>query len=78
MTELSVSRARHVRFDRDDWAAIAGMAGFIVLLHVIGWGLLVGLIAPRNYQLGSAGVFGIGLGLTAYLLGIRHAFDADH
>ena len=24
------------------------------------------------------GVFGIGLGATAYLLGVRHAFDADH
>jgi nickel/cobalt transporter (NiCoT) family protein len=78
MTELSAPRARQVRFDRDDWVAIAGMAGFIVLLHVIGWGVLVGLIAPRNYQLGSAGAFGIGLGLTAYLLGMRHAFDADH
>ena len=70
MTESSVSGARHVRFDRDDWVAIAGMAGFIVLLHVLGWGVLAGLIAPKNYQLGSAGVFGVGLGLTAYLLGI--------
>jgi hypothetical protein len=58
--------------------AIAGMAGFIVLLHVVGWGVLAGLVAPKNYELGSAGVFGIGLGLTAYLLGMRHAFDADH
>jgi nickel/cobalt transporter (NiCoT) family protein len=23
-------------------------------------------------------VFGVGLGLTAYTLGMRHAFDADH
>ncbi len=23
-------------------------------------------------------MFGVGLGLTAYLLGVRHAFDADH
>jgi high-affinity nickel-transport protein len=28
--------------------------------------------------LGSAGVFGVCLGLTAFLLGVRHAFDADH
>jgi len=36
------------------------------------------LVAPQRYALGSAGVFSIGLGLTAYLLGMRHAFDADH
>ena len=35
-------------------------------------------VVPRHYELGSAGAFGLGLGLTAYLLGMRHAFDADH
>jgi high-affinity nickel-transport protein len=54
------------------------MAGFVLLLHVVGWGALLGLIVPRHYQLGSAGVFGAGLGVTAYTLGMRHAFDADH
>ena len=33
---------------------------------------------PANLSLGSAGVLGAGLSLTAYLLGVRHAFDADH
>jgi high-affinity nickel-transport protein len=61
-----------------EWTSILGMAAFILLLHVLGWGILLGLIAPRHYQLGSAGVFGAGLGLTAYTLGMRHAFDADH
>ncbi|WP_064745323.1 HoxN/HupN/NixA family nickel/cobalt transporter [Pseudonocardia acaciae] len=78
MSDSPAPAARHVRFDRADRVAIAGMAGFIVLLHVVGWGVLAGLVAPMNYELGSAGVFGIGLGLTAYLLGMRHAFDADH
>ncbi|TCO18465.1 high-affinity nickel-transport protein [Kribbella steppae] len=58
--------------------AIVAMAGFILLLHVIGWGVLVGLVAPRHYSLGASGGFGLGLGLTAYTLGMRHAFDADH
>ncbi len=35
-------------------------------------------VAPQHITLGSAGVFGVGLGVTAYLLGVRHAFDADH
>jgi high-affinity nickel-transport protein len=54
------------------------MTAFVVLLHVLGWGVLVFAVAPRDYQLGSTGVLGIGVGLTAYMLGVRHAFDADH
>ncbi|MBV9142144.1 MAG: HoxN/HupN/NixA family nickel/cobalt transporter [Pseudonocardiales bacterium] len=54
------------------------MIGFIVLLNVLGWGVLVAFIAPHHYDMGASGVFGIGLGATAYVLGMRHAFDADH
>jgi nickel/cobalt transporter (NiCoT) family protein len=54
------------------------MSAFVVLLHVLGWGVLVFAVAPRDYQLGSTGVLGVGVGLTAYMLGVRHAFDADH
>ncbi|WP_195826157.1 HoxN/HupN/NixA family nickel/cobalt transporter [Kribbella qitaiheensis] len=61
-----------------EWTSIAGMAAFIVALHVAGWGVLAGIVAPANYQVGPNEVFGIGLGLTAYTLGMRHAFDADH
>jgi high-affinity nickel-transport protein len=66
------------RFSRQDRRSIVGMAGFVVLLHVLGWGVLVFAVAPRDYQLGSTGVLGVGVGLTAYMLGVRHAFDADH
>ena len=54
------------------------MAAFVLLLHLVGWGVLALIVAPRHYLLGSAGVFGVGLGVTAYTLGMRHAFDADH
>ncbi len=63
---------------RTEWLVIAAMTGFIALLHLIGWGLLLGVVAPQEFNLGSAGVFGVGLGVTAYTLGMRHAFDADH
>ena len=33
---------------------------------------------PHDYSLGASGVFGLGVGITAYTLGLRHAFDADH
>jgi high-affinity nickel-transport protein len=54
------------------------MAGAVVGLHVLGFLLLILLVAPHRYHLGPSGGFTIGLGLTAYTLGLRHAFDADH
>jgi high-affinity nickel-transport protein len=53
------------------------MGAFILLLHVVGWGLLIGVVAPQEFHV-AGHLFGAGLGLTAYTLGMRHAFDADH
>jgi high-affinity nickel-transport protein len=62
-----------------EWRRVAGLAGAIVALHVVGFGLLFGAVVPHHFDLGSGtGVFGIGVGITAYTLGLRHAFDADH
>ena len=66
------------RLTSREWTALAAMAAFIVLLHVVGWGSLLGLVAPQHLQVDANQAFGIGLGLTAYTLGMRHAFDADH
>ncbi|ACU74053.1 high-affinity nickel-transporter [Catenulispora acidiphila DSM 44928] len=60
-----------------EWGRVGGMFGFIALLHVVGWGILAALVVPGHYQL-QGGLFGFGTGLTAYTLGMRHAFDADH
>ncbi len=57
--------------------SLISMGLFIAALHVIGWGTLVAIVAPHHYSVGGQ-VFGIGLGITAYTLGMRHAFDADH
>ena len=65
-------------FTAQEWRSIGGMTAVVLLLHVVGWGVLLLVVAPREYQLGSTGVLGGGVGLTAYLLGVRHAFDADH
>jgi high-affinity nickel-transport protein len=62
---------------RRDRRSLWGMGGFILLLHVVGWGVLLGLVAPANYRVGGQ-LVGVGLGVTAYTLGMRHAFDADH
>ena len=54
------------------------MAAVVLGLHVLGFGLLIALMAPHRYHPGGSGVFAVGTGLTAYTLGLRHAFDADH
>ncbi|MFD1050951.1 hypothetical protein ACFQ1S_38205 [Kibdelosporangium lantanae] len=64
--------------DRHDRRSLTGMFGFILLLHVVGFGVLVLLVIPQHYDLGDTGIFGIGVGMLAYTLGMRHAFDADH
>ena len=54
------------------------MIAVVAVLHVLGFASLIALVAPRHYRLGTAGAFTIGIGVTAYTLGLRHAFDADH
>jgi high-affinity nickel-transport protein len=54
------------------------MAAVVIALHVVGFLILFALVAPHHYRLGTSGAFTVGLGLTAYTLGLRHAFDADH
>jgi high-affinity nickel-transport protein len=47
-------------------------------LHVLGFVAVVALVSPSHHQLGKAGAITVGLAVTAYTLGLRHAFDADH
>ncbi len=51
-----------------EWRRAGVLAGIVALLHLAGFGLL----------LGTGALLGAGVGLTAYTLGLRHAFDADH
>ncbi|MGV9710489.1 HoxN/HupN/NixA family nickel/cobalt transporter [Gordonia sp. NPDC003424] len=79
----SPATGRFTQFRRSlsgaDKASLAGMYGFILLLHLIGFGVLFGLVVPHHYQLGGDHpVFTIGVGILAYTFGLRHAFDADH
>jgi high-affinity nickel-transport protein len=61
-----------------EWRRVAILAAVVLALHTVGFFLLFVVVAPRGYELGATGVFGVGLGVTAYTLGLRHAFDADH
>src|SRR5438477_6184499 len=55
---------------RAEWRRLAGFAGGILLLHVLGWGFFL-YYSRHNPALA-------GLGTLAYTFGLRHAFDADH
>jgi nickel/cobalt transporter (NiCoT) family protein len=67
MTVLTHRERRH----------LGAIGAFICGLHVLGWGTLVAIVVPQHLKLGASG-FGVGIGVTAYILGVRHAFDADH
>jgi nickel/cobalt transporter (NiCoT) family protein len=85
MAALSVPVVRASRWTRiksaltpQEWRRAALLAAIIGGLHVVGFFLLFAVVAPHHYSLGASGVFGVGVGITAYTLGLRHAFDADH
>jgi high-affinity nickel-transport protein len=60
-----------------EWRRLSSMLTVIVALHLVGWMTLVLIVDPARLSLGGK-AFGVGVGLTAYTLGLRHAFDADH
>ncbi|HEY2201597.1 MAG TPA: HoxN/HupN/NixA family nickel/cobalt transporter [Solirubrobacteraceae bacterium] len=57
---------------------LAMMAAVVGGLHVLGFVALIALVLPKHHQLGAAGAFTVGVGVAAYTLGLRHAFDVDH
>jgi nickel/cobalt transporter (NiCoT) family protein len=57
---------------------LAAMISTVAGLHVLGFVTLLAFSAPSGHHVGKAGFLTVGIGLTAYTLGLRHAFDADH
>jgi high-affinity nickel-transport protein len=73
----STPTGRRAPLSRQEWRRLSAMAGAIALLHIVGFGVLAFFVVPEHYKVGT-GLFGLGTGITAYTLGLRHAFDADH
>ena len=73
------ARARRVKaaLTPGEWSRVGGMAGAVVGLHVLGWGMLAAALSG-HYHISKTEIFGLGTGFLAYTLGMRHAFDADH
>jgi nickel/cobalt transporter (NiCoT) family protein len=64
--------------DRSQRRTLAMMVLVVGGLHVVGFVTLLAVVAPSRSNLGVSGTFTVGIGVTAYTLGMRHAFDADH
>ena len=62
---------------RAEWARLGLMAAVVVGLYIAGFGML-GAAAPHHFRLSKTQLFGLGTGILALTLGMRHAFDADH
>jgi nickel/cobalt transporter (NiCoT) family protein len=62
---------------------MAAMFGFILAVNLAGWGIFALCVLPHHFDyrgLGGSRGLGVGFGvaITAWFLGFRHAFDADH
>ncbi len=74
---------RGLRLSGGERGRLAAMFGFILALNAAGWGIYIWCVMPHHFDYqGEAGTRGLGVGLgvaiTAWFLGFRHAFDADH
>ena len=75
------SLRHHLKFSRSELGTLAWIAGTVVLLHVIGWGLFAYYNSKPEYHslTDTSGLLVYaGAGVLAYSFGLRHAFDADH
>jgi high-affinity nickel-transport protein len=79
------SRLRAIRtaMAAREWGRLTAMLVFILAINVLGWGIFILYVMPHHFDYkGEGGSQGLGVGLgvaiTAWFLGFRHAFDADH
>jgi len=82
---MGTSRLRAVRsaLEAREWGRLAAMLAVILAINGLGWGIFVLYVMPHHFDYkGEGGSPGLGIGLgvavTAWFLGFRHAFDADH
>src|ERR1700735_4682122 len=79
-TETSALKPRMAAMIRQSFTAMTPeerfrlipVCGAIVFLHLLGFFIFIVFVVPAHYK-----GLGIGLSLTAYTLGLRHAFDPD-
>src|SRR5260370_3192134 len=82
---LTRSRLRRIAGDLTgrEWGRLVSMFAVILGVNAAGWGIYVLRVMPHHFDCqGEGGSRGLGVGLgvaiTAWFLGFRHGFDADH
>jgi high-affinity nickel-transport protein len=68
---------RKCQLERPTRRPVVAMSLFIGALHLVGWVTWIAIVIPQHVVVGAK-AYGLGIGITAYALGLRHAFDADH
>jgi nickel/cobalt transporter (NiCoT) family protein len=61
-----------------DKRTLISVGSVVGALHLVGWGGLLAVILPAQQAAGGNVGLVLGLAVSAYTLGVRHAFDADH
>jgi high-affinity nickel-transport protein len=65
------------RLTPGEWTRLGVMGVSVLALHLVGFGMLAAATSG-HYHVAKTQIFGLGTGILAYTLGMRHAFDADH
>jgi nickel/cobalt transporter (NiCoT) family protein len=68
-----MGNSKFASMSHHDKRTASWLLAVIIGLHLLGWGVFLGVVVPGHYR-----GLGLGIGVLAYTLGLRHAFDADH
>jgi high-affinity nickel-transport protein len=77
VTGIAPPEAKRTRLTRNERGRLGAMGLVVAALNVGGWGIFAFAVAPHHFQFRGLGL-GLGVALTAWTLGARHGFDADH
>jgi len=65
-------------FHEEEKRSLIGSGATVALLHLVGWGVLLGIVIPEQVRSGGNSSTVLALAASAYFLGVVHALDVDH
>jgi high-affinity nickel-transport protein len=83
--EAAAARLQSIRsaLSAKEWGRLTAMLAVVLAVNAAGWLVYLLVVMPHHFDyrgVGASRGLGVGLGVavTAWFLGFRHAFDADH
>jgi high-affinity nickel-transport protein len=76
-TSVAVFRKARAGLTPAEQVRLGLMSLAVLTVNAVGWGIFIFAIAPRHFEYKGLGI-GLGVAFTAWSLGARHGFDADH